>query len=65
MHVNSENHRRPAHSLFIIAMVEKSLVETHWQVQRVIPQNPLQGHDSHFTPQTQRLKVETTQTFVL
>ena len=31
----------------------------------VTPQNLLQGHDSHFTPQAQRLKVETTQTFVL
>ena len=51
MHVNLENHRRPAHSLFIIVMVEKSHVETHWQVQHVTPQNPLQGHDDHFTPQ--------------
>ena len=25
-------------------------------------QNPLQGYDGHFTPQAQRLKVETTQT---
>ena len=26
----------------------------------VMPQNPLQGHDDHFTPQAQRLKVEMT-----
>ena len=26
-----------------------------------MPQNPLQGYDSHFTLQAQRLKVETTQ----
>ena len=65
MHVNSENHRRSAHSLFIIVMVEQSHVETHWQVQHVTPQNPLQGHDGHFTPQAQRLKVEMIQTFVL
>ena len=31
----------------------------------VMPQNLLQEHDSHFAPQTQMLKVETTQTFVL
>ena len=31
----------------------------------IMPQNPLQGHDSHFTPQAKRLKVEKTQTFVL
>ena len=65
MHVNSKNHRRLAHSLFIIAMVEESHVETHWQVQCVTPQSPLQGYDNHFTPQAQKLKVETTQTFVL
>ena len=35
MHVNSENHGRPAHSLLIIAMAEQSHVETHWQVQRL------------------------------
>ena len=33
MHVNLENHRRPAHNLLIIAMAEQSHVETHWQVQ--------------------------------
>ena len=37
MHVNSENHRRPAHSLLIIAMAEQSHVETHWQGQRLFP----------------------------
>ena len=31
----------------------------------VMPQNPLQGHDNHFTPQTRRLKVKTTQIFIL
>ena len=31
----------------------------------VMPQNPLQGHDSHFTPQARRLKVKTIQTFIL
>ena len=31
----------------------------------VMPQNPLQGHDDHFTPQAQRLKMETTQTLLV
>ena len=31
----------------------------------VMPQNPLQEHDSHFTPQARRLKVEMIQTFIL
>ena len=30
-----------------------------------MPQNVLQGHNSHFTPQAQKFKVETIQTFVL
>ena len=35
------------------------------QAASVTPQNLLQGHDGHFIPQAQRLKVETTQTFIL
>ena len=31
----------------------------------ITPQNLLQGHDDHFTPQTQRLKMEMIQTFAL
>ena len=59
----------------ITSLVERWCPKTHisptyWDLDHyftrcfyhVTPQNLLQGHDSHFTPQAQRLKVETTQT---
>ena len=32
-------------------------IKVHLDKQNVTPQDPLQGRDGHFTPQTRRLKV--------